>query len=88
MYFFSVPSDIQSAIPYAYQLQQNNDSLVVVGIGPNVDRGTLYQLAASTSFVFVSPNYDGDEQFAYDINNAICNPAPPSPTSTSSTMYD
>lgn len=64
-------------MPYANQLKQNGNTVIVVAIGPNANANTLMPLATGPSFIFSSGSFGSlptSSALANQINGAICAP--------------
>uniref|UniRef100_A0A914VCH8 VWFA domain-containing protein n=1 Tax=Plectus sambesii TaxID=2011161 RepID=A0A914VCH8_9BILA len=84
----SDPVDVSNAMPYAAKLKSNGNSLITIGMGPNVNMAVLSQLASGPNFAFSVANYSSlpsNTALANQINAAICLPPPTTTTTVTTT---
>ena len=89
MIYFSSADDVYNALPYAYTLKLNGDSVIVIGIGPNTNSTILAPLASGSNFLFSSNDYSSlptNAALATQLNAAICATPPPTSPAPSTTV--
>ena len=67
-----LPSDFNRTVLQADLLKQQNAEILVIGIGTNVHKAELDQIASDSTYAIMKPNFDSLKTVREDVKAAIC----------------